>query len=64
MARDCDKWHLCKDSSFSYGESPRTPPLEGTSLQMQSHTKKTKITRRAGTWVEEVYENDAKGNSE
>ena len=31
-ARDCDKWHLCKAGSFSYGESPRTPPLEGTSL--------------------------------
>ena len=27
-----DKWHLCKTGSFSYGESPRTPPLEGTSL--------------------------------
>ena len=26
------KWHLCKAGSFSYGESPRTPPLEGTSL--------------------------------
>ena len=22
-----DKWHLCKAGSFSYGESPRTPPL-------------------------------------
>jgi len=32
MDRDCDKWHLCKAGSFSYGESPRTPPLEGTSL--------------------------------
>ena len=32
MARDCDKWHLCKAGSFSYGESPWTPPLEGTSL--------------------------------
>ena len=27
-----DKWHLCKAGSFSYGESPLTPPLEGTSL--------------------------------
>ena len=27
-----DKWHLCKAGSFSYGESPRTTPLEGTSL--------------------------------
>ena len=26
------KWHLCKAGSFSYSESPRTPPLEGTSL--------------------------------
>ena len=23
-----DKWHLCKAGSFSYGESPWTPPLE------------------------------------
>ena len=27
-----EKWHLCKGGSFSYGESPRTTPLEGTSL--------------------------------
>ncbi len=27
-----DKWHLRKAGSFSYSESPRTPPLEGTSL--------------------------------
>ena len=27
-----DKWHLCKAGSFSYSESPQTPPLEGTSL--------------------------------
>ena len=27
-----DKWHLCKAGSFSCGKSPRTPPLEGTSL--------------------------------
>ena len=26
------KWRLCKAGRFSYGESPRTPPLEGTSL--------------------------------
>ena len=26
------KWHLYNAGSFSYGESPRTPPLEGTSL--------------------------------
>ena len=27
-----DQWHLCKAGSFSYSESPWTPPLEGTSL--------------------------------
>ena len=27
-----DKSRLCKAGRFSYGESPRTPPLEGTSL--------------------------------
>ena len=27
-----DKWQLCKAGSFLYGESLRTPPLEGTSL--------------------------------
>ena len=31
-SQNSDKWHLCKAGSFSYGESPRTPPLEGTSL--------------------------------
>ena len=31
-SQNTDKWHLCKAGSFSYGESPRTPPLEGTSL--------------------------------
>ena len=25
-------WHLCEAGHFSYSESPRTPPLEGTSL--------------------------------
>ena len=25
-------WHPCEAGHFSYGESPRTPPLEGTSL--------------------------------
>ena len=29
-----------------------------TRLPVQSHTKKTKITRTSGTWVEEMYEND------
>ena len=32
MASCCDRWHLCKAGRFSYGESPRTPPLEGISL--------------------------------
>ena len=31
-SQNTDKWHLCKAGSFSYGGSPRTPPLEGTSL--------------------------------
>ena len=31
-SENTDKWHLCEAGSFSYGESPRTPPLEGTSL--------------------------------
>ena len=31
-SKNTNKWHLCKAGSFSYGESPRTPPLEGTSL--------------------------------
>ena len=31
-SENTDKWHFCKAGSFSYGESPRTPPLEGTSL--------------------------------
>ena len=29
---DTDKWCLCQTGRFSYGESPRNPPLEGTSL--------------------------------
>ena len=31
-SENTDKWQFCKAGSFSYGESPRTPPLEGTSL--------------------------------
>ena len=31
-SENTDKWHLCKAGSFSYGETPWTPPLEGTSL--------------------------------
>ena len=33
-----DKWHFCKAGSFSYGESPWTPPLEGTSLQQWNNS--------------------------
>ena len=29
-------WRLCKAGRFSYGESPRTPPLEGTSLHRET----------------------------
>ena len=32
QSENTGKWHLCKAGSFSYGESPWTPPLEGTSL--------------------------------
>ena len=31
-SENTDKWHLCKAGSFSHGESPWTPPLEGISL--------------------------------
>ena len=31
-SENTDKWHLRKAVGFSSGESPRTPPLEGTSL--------------------------------
>ena len=31
-SENTNKWRLCKASSFSYDESSRTPPLEGTSL--------------------------------
>ena len=31
-SENTDKWHHCKAGSFSYGESPLTPPLERTSL--------------------------------
>ena len=30
---DTEKWRLRKAGRFSYGESPQTPPLEGTSLR-------------------------------
>ena len=29
---------LCKSGRFSYGESPRTPPLEGTSLHRRNNS--------------------------
>ena len=31
VTQEC-MWLLCESGRFSYGESPRTPPLEGTSL--------------------------------
>ncbi len=37
-SENTDKWHLCKAGSFSYGESPRTPPLEGTSLHRRNNS--------------------------
>ena len=33
-----DKWHHCKAGSFLYRESPRTPPLEGTSLHRWNYS--------------------------
>ena len=33
-----NKWHLCKVGSFTYGESPLTPPLEGTSLHQWNNS--------------------------
>ena len=32
LARGCDTMKWCETGRFSYSESPRTPPLEGTSL--------------------------------
>ena len=29
-------WQLCGAGRFSYGESPRTPPFEGTSLHRRN----------------------------
>ena len=40
-SENTDKWHLCKAGSFSYGESPRTPPLEGTSIHRWNNSVKT-----------------------
>ena len=42
-----DKWHLCKAGSFSYGESPRTPPLQGTSL----HWWNNSVERPWASWA-------------
>ena len=33
-SENTDKWHFCKAGSITYGESPRTPPLEGTLLHL------------------------------
>ena len=51
-ARGCvtDKWYLCQTGSFSYGESPRTPPREGTSL----HRRNNSVERPGGD-LEPVY---------
>ena len=46
-ARGCDTddmWRNCGAGRFSYGESPRTPPHEGTSL----HRRKTGVERPWG----------------
>ena len=37
-SQNTDKQQLCKAGSFSYGESPRTPPLEGTSLHRRNNS--------------------------
>ena len=37
-------WCLCETGRFSYGESPRTPPLEGTSL----HRRNNSVERPCG----------------
>ena len=42
-----DKWHFRKAGSFSNGESPRTPPLEGTSL----HQWNNSVERPWGSWA-------------
>ena len=39
-SENTDKWHLCKAGSFSYGESPRTPPLK------EFHSTSETIVRR------------------
>ena len=46
-SENTDKWHLRKAGSFSYGESPRTPPLEGTSL----HRWKLVWRDPGGSWA-------------
>ena len=40
-------WRLCKAGGFSYGESPRTPPLQGTSL----HRRSISVERPWGIWI-------------
>ena len=43
-SRDCSwhkhtvMWRLCEAVRFSYGEPPRTPPLEGTSLHRRNNS--------------------------
>ena len=43
---------LCKASRFSYGESPRTPPLEGTSL----HRRRKNVCGETLGDLEPVYD--------
>ena len=66
---DTDMWRLCKAGGFSYGESPRTPPLEGTSLHRRSYSVErpwgilslfttclliTTLTQMCGVFVKQV----------
>ena len=37
-SENTDKWHLCKEGSFSYSKSLRTPHLEGTSLHQWNNS--------------------------
>ena len=59
---------LCKAGLFSYGESPRTPPLEGTSL----HRRNISVERPWGIlslfttclplWVKSSHQNRCHGS--
>ena len=47
---DTDKWRLCKPGGFSYGKSPRTPSLEGSSLHRRSNFV-VEIRDPGGSWA-------------